>query len=113
MAMPVDVRCSSCQGDPSALRLTVAQTVWYLLDVTDDGFDADQPEVAGEPTMQLVCLDCGHEGPFSPNTDRCTRGEATRAGAPFARARMADGMKRPQARSLVRRSTPGGGAPAQ
>lgn len=66
MATPVDLRCDSCNGDQSALRLTVTETVWYLLDVTDEGLYPHQPEADGEPTLQLVCLDCRHQGPLPP-----------------------------------------------
>ncbi len=44
MPISVDVRCTQCDGDRSALRLTVAETVWYLLDVTDEGIYPVQPE---------------------------------------------------------------------
>jgi hypothetical protein len=66
MPISVDVRCTRCDGDRSALRLTVAETVWYLLDVTDEGIHPVQPEAEDEPTLQLVCLACGYQGALRP-----------------------------------------------
>lgn len=58
MADRIAVRCESRECDPSALRLSITDTVWYLLDVTADGVYPHQPSPA-DPIMQLVCLDCG------------------------------------------------------
>lgn len=66
MATPVDLRCDSCNGDRSDLRLTITETVWYLLDVTEEGLHPEQPETAGEPILHLVCLACGYEGTLRP-----------------------------------------------
>lgn len=37
MAAPGDFRCERCGGDVSSLRVVVRESVWYLLDVTDEG----------------------------------------------------------------------------
>jgi hypothetical protein len=60
------LRCDSCKGDPSAIRLTVTETVWYRLDVTDEGLYPEQPEADGAPILQLVCLDCGYQAVLRP-----------------------------------------------
>lgn len=60
------IRCDRCEGDPSALRLIVTERTWYLLDVTEDGVYADQPEPDGQPLLHLVCLDCGHQADVRP-----------------------------------------------
>lgn len=62
MTFPADVCCDNCQGDSSALRLIVTETVWYQLDVGDDGLHPEQPEADGELILQLACLECGHQG---------------------------------------------------
>lgn len=66
MAVPSDLRCDNCKGDPSSLRLIVTETVWYLLDVTDNGLYPHQPEADPEPTLQLACVDCGHQSALRP-----------------------------------------------
>ena len=73
MAIPIDLRCDGCNGGPSALRLTVTETVWYRLDVTDEGLYPEQPEADGEPKFQLVCLDCGYQGALRPEVQAVLR----------------------------------------
>lgn len=62
----VDLCCSRAECDASALRLSVSERVWYLLDVTPEGVYPTQPETDGDPVIQLVCLGCGREVPVSP-----------------------------------------------
>jgi hypothetical protein len=64
MAKDVDVRCEGETCDPSGLRLTVTETTWYLLDVTPDVVYPREPE-SEEPSLVLICLDCGREMPVS------------------------------------------------
>lgn len=61
----VDLRCAGAECDPSALRLSMTETVWYLLDVTPEGVYPIQPESDGDPVVQLICLDCGRAVPVS------------------------------------------------
>lgn len=62
----VDVRCENERCDPSALRLSVTETMWYVLDVAPDGIYPGEPEVADEPVLKMFCLDCGCEVPVTP-----------------------------------------------
>ena len=66
MTNPVHVRCDNERCDPSALRLSVTETVWYLLDVAPDGIHPEQPEAADDPLLRIVCLDCGCDVPVTP-----------------------------------------------
>lgn len=66
MTDPANVHCENDRCDPSALGLSVTETVWYLLDVTPDGIHPDQPEPAGEPLLRIVCLDWGCDVPITP-----------------------------------------------
>lgn len=61
-----EVICGRCNGDPSALRLIATHSTWYLLDVTDDGIFAHQPEADDEPTLLLLCVECGYEEGIGP-----------------------------------------------
>lgn len=62
MSTDSKLHCAGCGADGSALRLVVTETVWWLLDVADDGIYPHQPEADGEPLRKLLCLDCGREG---------------------------------------------------
>ena len=66
MAAPGDFHCDRCGGDVSSLRFVVRESVWYLLDVTDEGVYPHEPE-SEEPLLQLACLDCGYEEPLRPD----------------------------------------------
>ena len=75
MSTDGEARCTGCGAERAALRLVVTQTVWWLLDVTDDGIYPHQPEADGEPLRKLLCLDCGREGAVPEDVARRLRFE--------------------------------------
>lgn len=66
MRIRPEIRCDRCESDASSLWLTVTESTWYLLDVTEDGVYPHQPEADARPVLRLVCLDCGHQADVRP-----------------------------------------------